>query len=104
MGMAGQTHRLAQTLGLTGEQVFFHETWVPYADRQNWLLDADAGVTTHFEHVETTFAFRTRLLDYLWAGLPSSPPTATRSLSSLQPSSSAWWCPPEIRRRWPRRR
>lgn len=70
MGMAGQTRRLAQTLGLTGEQVFFNETWVPYAQRQNWLLDADAGVTTHFEHVETTFAFRTRVLDYLWAGLP----------------------------------
>jgi GT2 family glycosyltransferase/glycosyltransferase involved in cell wall biosynthesis len=70
MGMAGQTRRLAQNLGLTGMQVFFNETWVPYADRQNWLLDADAGVTTHFEHVETTFAFRTRVLDYLWAGLP----------------------------------
>ncbi|HSL09059.1 MAG TPA: glycosyltransferase [Pseudonocardiaceae bacterium] len=70
MGMAGQTRRLAEILGLTGKQVFFNETWVPYADRQNWLLDADAGVTTHFEHVETTFAFRTRVLDYLWAGLP----------------------------------
>jgi GT2 family glycosyltransferase/glycosyltransferase involved in cell wall biosynthesis len=70
MGMAGQTRRLAEALELTGEQVFFNETWVPYADRQNWLLDADAGVTTHFEHIETTFAFRTRVLDYLWAGLP----------------------------------
>ncbi|MDQ2791112.1 MAG: glycosyltransferase [Actinomycetota bacterium] len=70
MGMAGQARRLADSLGLTGEQVYFNETWVPYADRQNWLLDADAGVTTHFEHVETTFAFRTRVLDYLWAGLP----------------------------------
>jgi GT2 family glycosyltransferase/glycosyltransferase involved in cell wall biosynthesis len=70
MGMAGQARLLAGTLGLTGEQVFFNETWVPYAERQNWLLDADAGVTTHFEHVETTFAFRTRVLDYLWAGLP----------------------------------
>jgi GT2 family glycosyltransferase/glycosyltransferase involved in cell wall biosynthesis len=70
MGMAGQTRRLADTLGLTGTQVFFNETWVPYADRQNWLLDADAGVSTHLEHVETTFAFRTRVLDYLWAGLP----------------------------------
>ncbi|HKR49762.1 MAG TPA: glycosyltransferase, partial [Pseudonocardiaceae bacterium] len=70
MGMAGQARQLAETLGLTGKQVFFNETWVPYADRQNWLLDADAGVTTHFEHVETTFAFRTRVLDYLWAQLP----------------------------------
>ena len=70
MGMAGQARELSETLGLTGEQVFFNETWVPYADRQNWLLDADAGVSTHFQHVETTFAFRTRVLDYLWAGLP----------------------------------
>lgn len=70
MGMAEQTRRLADQLGLTGKQVFFNETWVPYADRQNYLLDADCGVTTHFEHVETTFAFRTRVLDYLWAGLP----------------------------------
>jgi hypothetical protein len=61
---------LADSLALTGRHVFFNDDWVPYADRQNWLLDADCGVTTHFEHVETTFAFRTRVLDYLWAGLP----------------------------------
>lgn len=70
MGMAVETRRLADELGLTGKHVFFNESWVPYADRQNHLLDADCGVTTHFEHVETTFAFRTRVLDYLWAGLP----------------------------------
>ncbi|MFI9385215.1 glycosyltransferase [Kutzneria sp. NPDC052558] len=70
MGIAGRTRSLAARLGLAGTHVFFNERWVPYADRQNWLLDADCGVTTHFEHVETTFAFRTRVLDYLWAGLP----------------------------------
>ncbi|MGH3517120.1 MAG: glycosyltransferase [Haloechinothrix sp.] len=70
MSIGAQTVRLADSLGLTGKHVFFNEHWVPYAERQNWLLDADCGVTTHFEHVETTFAFRTRVLDYLWAGLP----------------------------------
>ncbi|MEV0055159.1 glycosyltransferase [Saccharopolyspora shandongensis] len=70
MGMAGQTRGLAGRLGLTDKFVFFNETWVPYGERQNYLLDADCGVTTHFEHVETTFAFRTRVLDYLWSGLP----------------------------------
>ncbi|WP_037331541.1 glycosyltransferase [Saccharopolyspora rectivirgula] len=70
MGMAGRTRALARQLGLTDKFVFFNETWVPYHERQNYLLDADCGVTTHFEHVETTFAFRTRVLDYLWAGLP----------------------------------
>ncbi|MFB9599558.1 glycosyltransferase [Saccharothrix longispora] len=70
MDIGTRTRALAARLGLTGSHVFFNEAWVPYQDRQNWLLDADAGVTTHFEHVETTFAFRTRVLDYLWAGLP----------------------------------
>lgn len=70
MDIGVRTRGLARSLDLTGKHVFFNEDWVPYAQRQNWLLDADCGVTTHFEHVETTFAFRTRVLDYLWAGLP----------------------------------
>jgi hypothetical protein len=70
MDIAGQTRARSAQLGLTGETVFFNDGWVPYNDRQNWLLDANCGVTTHYEHVETTFAFRTRVLDYLWAGLP----------------------------------
>ncbi|WP_231556512.1 glycosyltransferase family 4 protein, partial [Cryobacterium sp. MLB-32] len=61
---------LADELGLTGTHVFFNESWVPYGDRQDYLLEADLGVSTHFQHVETTFSFRTRILDYLWAGLP----------------------------------
>jgi GT2 family glycosyltransferase/glycosyltransferase involved in cell wall biosynthesis len=70
MDIATQTRALATRLDLTGKHVFFNDGWVPYADRQNWLLDANCGVTTHFDHIETTFAFRTRVLDYLWAKLP----------------------------------
>ncbi|ALG15619.1 glycosyl transferase [Kibdelosporangium phytohabitans] len=69
MDMATRTRALAARLAL-GDNVIFNETWVPFEERQNWLLDADCGVTTHYEHVETTFAFRTRVLDYLWSGLP----------------------------------
>jgi hypothetical protein len=50
--------------------VFFNNGWVPYAERADYLLDADLGVSTHFHHVETAFSFRTRILDYLWASLP----------------------------------
>lgn len=70
MSISHDLRALSAGLGLTDKHVFFNEVWVPYDQRQNWLLDADCGVTTHFEHVETTFAFRTRVLDYLWAGLP----------------------------------
>jgi hypothetical protein len=70
MQMAFRARNLSESLGLTGKHVFFNEEWVPYADRQNYLMDADVGVSTHFEHIETTFSFRTRILDYLWTHLP----------------------------------
>jgi len=70
MSMAVRARSLARSLGLEGVHVFFNEGWVDYEHRQNWLLDADVGVSTHFEHAETAYAWRTRLLDYLWAGLP----------------------------------
>ena len=70
MRMAVATRRLADQLGLTGTHAFFNEGWVEYDDRQNYLLEADVGVSTHLDHVETEFSFRTRILDYLWAGLP----------------------------------
>jgi glycosyltransferase involved in cell wall biosynthesis len=33
-------------------------------------MEADIGVSTHLNHLETRYAFRTRMLDYLWASLP----------------------------------
>ena len=70
MEMNARARALADDLGLTGTHVFFHE-WIDYDERQNFLLEADIGVSTHFDHVETAFSFRTRVLDYLWAGLPT---------------------------------
>jgi GT2 family glycosyltransferase/glycosyltransferase involved in cell wall biosynthesis len=70
MRMAVAARALADQLGLTDTHVFFNEDWVAYDDRQNYLLEADIGVSTHLDHVETAFSFRTRILDYLWASLP----------------------------------
>ena len=70
MRMAAQTRELSDQLGLTGTHVFFNEGWVPYDERGGYLLEADLGVSTHLDHVETAYSFRTRILDYLWAGLP----------------------------------
>ena len=53
-----------------GSVVHFHETWVPYDERGAWLAQADCAISTHAEHLETRFAFRTRLLDCFWSGLP----------------------------------
>jgi GT2 family glycosyltransferase/glycosyltransferase involved in cell wall biosynthesis len=70
MEVVADSRELAATLGVLDQSVFFNDSWVDYADRQNYLLEADAGVSTHYSHVETTFSFRTRILDYLWAELP----------------------------------
>ncbi len=61
---------LAAAREAAGERVHFNDGWVEYDRRADWLLQADAGVSAHHESVETRFAYRTRILDYLWAGLP----------------------------------
>ncbi|HEX6679666.1 MAG TPA: glycosyltransferase family 4 protein, partial [Gaiellaceae bacterium] len=62
---------LAKELNVYDTHVFFNFGWVPYAERANYLLDADIGISSHLDTVETRFSFRTRLLDYFWAGLPT---------------------------------
>ncbi len=70
MDMTKRARELASQLGLTDKNVFFLEGWVSYEKRVNYLLDATAAVSAHFDLPETRFSFRTRILDYLWCGLP----------------------------------
>lgn len=44
--------------------------WIPYEERWKFLKDARIGVCLHRDTVEGRFAYRTRLLDLLWAGVP----------------------------------
>jgi glycosyltransferase involved in cell wall biosynthesis len=76
-GSSGRVHRaeqqardLASELGMIERVVFFNEGWVPYERRADWLLEASCAISTHGAHIETRLAFRTRLLDCFWAGLP----------------------------------
>jgi glycosyltransferase involved in cell wall biosynthesis len=69
MPMLRQTMELSDQLGLTDRVTFFGD-WVPYEFWPNYLLEADIGASLHFDTLETRFAFRTRMLDYIWAGLP----------------------------------
>ncbi|MDC0991604.1 glycosyltransferase [Pontimonas sp.] len=70
MPIIASARELAAELGVADRHVFFNDSWVDYRERQNFLLDADGGVSTHHSHIETTFSFRTRILDYLWSSLP----------------------------------
>jgi glycosyltransferase involved in cell wall biosynthesis len=69
MEQARQARALSQELGLEGRSVFWLG-WVPYAERGAYLLESDVGVSLHRSGVEVRLAFRTRLLDAIWAGLP----------------------------------
>jgi glycosyltransferase involved in cell wall biosynthesis len=71
MEMTQGAVQLADELGIHERNVFFNFGWTPYAERAGFLLEADIGVSAHFDTVETRYAFRTRLLDYFWAGLPT---------------------------------
>jgi glycosyltransferase involved in cell wall biosynthesis len=74
MRAASEAWALSNELGLTGVHVFFSDSfssgWIPYTERGRYLREATIGVSTHHDHVETAFSFRTRILDYFWAGLP----------------------------------
>lgn len=70
MKMLNDAHALAEKLKVKDSFVFFNEGWVPYAQLANYLKPASIGVSTHFNHAETRFSFRTRILSYIWAGLP----------------------------------
>lgn len=55
--------------GLFNKNIFFND-WVEYSKRQNYLMEADIGISTYYNNLETRFSFRTRILDYLWCDLP----------------------------------
>jgi len=61
--------KFSRELGLYDKHVFFND-WTPYRERHNYLIEADIGASLHRDNIETRFAFRTRFLDYIWAGLP----------------------------------
>jgi len=74
-GMSGvptwreEARELSRDLGLLGSSVFFGD-WIPIEDWPNVLLESDVGLSLHMDTLETRFAFRTRVVDYIWAGLP----------------------------------
>jgi len=71
MKEATEAFALARELGLLGKTVFMHEGWVPYPERINYLLEADAAVNTNKDTIESEFSHRTRVLDHILTGLPT---------------------------------
>ncbi|HMM42669.1 MAG TPA: glycosyltransferase family 4 protein [Thermomicrobiales bacterium] len=70
MGIVDDAIALASELGVLNRNVFFND-WAPHDERQNWLLEADAALSLHVKTVEARYAYRTRVMDILWCGLPA---------------------------------
>jgi glycosyltransferase involved in cell wall biosynthesis len=70
MSNAHEAVAYARERDLLGQRVHVGNGWVPYEQRAGYLVEADLGITAHFDHLEAHYAFRSRILDYFWAGLP----------------------------------
>ena len=69
MPVCAASERLAESLGLKDRCVFFGD-WVPHQDWPSFLAESDVALSLHPDTVEARLAFRSRALDYAWAGLP----------------------------------
>jgi glycosyltransferase involved in cell wall biosynthesis len=67
---ARKARALANEFQLNGRSVHFIDDYIPYGERGRYLAECDAAVSTHRANLESRFAYRTRLLDCVWAGLP----------------------------------
>lgn len=61
---------VAQGSGLLGTQILFNDGWLPYDVSGQHMVEADIGVSAYYDNLETHFSYRTRLIDFLWAGTP----------------------------------
>jgi len=69
MRRAREARSLSRSLEMEDKAVLWGD-WVPYKERGAYLIEADLGVSLHHRGLEARLAFRTRLLDAIWAGLP----------------------------------
>lgn len=63
-------YQLASKFKLLNKNIFFNFDWIPYQEYPDYFKEADLGISTHFNNLETRYAFRTRIISYLGAQLP----------------------------------
>jgi glycosyltransferase involved in cell wall biosynthesis len=93
-GAAARAAAVAVARGVLDINVFFLPGWVPYRERGQFFADADLGVSAHRAGPETTYSWRTRLLDYAWAGLPVAATSGDALSARLAEAGAAQLAPP----------
>jgi glycosyltransferase involved in cell wall biosynthesis len=84
---------LATELNILDRHVFFGD-WVPYHSWGAVLLESFIAISLHFETFETRLAFRSRVLDYIWAGLPVIATSGDATSEIIAHYHLGWIVPP----------
>lgn len=69
-GVCARTRECARAIDPAGGSIFF-SPWLSYAARENLYAAVDLAVSISSAGLETDLAYRTRLLDAAWGGVPS---------------------------------
>jgi glycosyltransferase involved in cell wall biosynthesis len=83
----------AEAKGLAGRHVFF-VPWFPYHERDLYLRDVDVAVCLHRSGLEADLSLRTRILEFLRAGLPVIATTGGETSHILNASGAGLLVPP----------
>ncbi len=83
----------AEAKGLAGRHVFF-VPWFPYHERDRFLRDVDVAVCLHRPGLEADLSLRTRILEFLRAGLPVIATTGGETSHILNASGAGLLVPP----------
>jgi hypothetical protein len=86
MKTANEFYKQLQERGWINKNCFFLD-WIPYDERGSFLLEVDLGLSLFDHPLESRYAARARLMDYLWTGLPcivSGDDELSKLLTSLE--------------------
>ena len=84
----------ARRSGLLDRNVFFLDEWIPFAERDRFLADADVGITLHADTPEASIAARSRYMDCVWAALPTVLAAGDETADHLAAAGAAVLVPP----------
>lgn len=85
----GEARRRAREIDPEGRSILF-SPWLPYDSRADLYAAADVAVSISSEGLETDLAYRTRLLDAAWGGLPSISVAGGPLARELEAAGAGW--------------
>jgi len=85
----GEARRRAREIDPEGRSIVF-SPWLQYDSRADLYAAADVAVSISSEGLETDLAYRTRLLDAAWGGLPSISVAGGPLARELEAAGAGW--------------